>query len=177
MFFLTCIYLSFWSDNIVVRCWRKKSTNLWPSGAAPWNPGCRTGLFYLLSQFCFVFIPKVPHRFFFIFYPSFQLFIPPSQFCFVFIPKVGCILRGKSGIRHQVWQFSAQNCSWFSDLVHQIAREKQYPGKNIQNISFSHFRDELSVARCLCWFSIVNPLCFSQPSVSTGTHFHSWQLI
>ena len=127
----------------------------------------------------FLFYPPLP--FLFLFYPPSQFFFPflpplPILLCF-YIPKVGCILRGKSGIRHQVWQFSAQNCSWFSDLVHQIAREKQYPGKKIQNISFSHFRDELSVARCLCWFSIVKPLCFSQPSVSTGTHFHSWQLI
>ena len=57
----------------------------------------------------------------------------------------------------------------FWDLVHQIAREKQYPGKKIQNISFSHFPDELSGARCLCWFSIVKPLWFL--GASTGTHF------
>ena len=103
----------------------------------------------------------LPHRSFFHPFPIFFLLSPFPIFALFYIPKVGCILRGKSGIRHQVWQFSAQNCSWFSDLVHQIAREKQYPGKKIQNISFSHFRDELSVARCLCWFSIVKPLCFS----------------
>ena len=33
------------STPLCLRCWKRRSTNLWPSGAAPWNPDCRTGFF------------------------------------------------------------------------------------------------------------------------------------
>ena len=132
------------APNIVTRCWRKKSTNLWPSGVAPWKPDCRTGF---LSQFSF------------------------PRFWFHHISEVQFDLSEKnldySGTNFD--SFLLRIAPGFWDLVHQIAREKQYPGKKIQNISFSHFPDELSGARCLCWFSIVKPLWFL--GASTGTHF------
>ena len=49
-------------------CWRKKSTNLWPSGAAPWKLECRTGFFLFASEICLLISLKLD-----------------------------CILRGKSG--------------------------------------------------------------------------------
>ena len=36
------------STLLCLRCWKRRSTNLWPSGAAPWNLDCRTGFLFLL---------------------------------------------------------------------------------------------------------------------------------
>ena len=38
------------STLLCLRCWKRRSTNLWPSGAAPWNPDCRTGFLFLLIK-------------------------------------------------------------------------------------------------------------------------------
>ena len=38
------------STPLCLRCWKRRSTNLWPSGAAPWNPDCRTGFLFLLIK-------------------------------------------------------------------------------------------------------------------------------
>ena len=77
------------APNIVTRCWRKKSTNLWPSGVAPWKPDCRTGF---LSQFSF---------------PLFGFHHISEAWVAIWFKWE------KSGLfRNQLWQFSAQNCSW-----------------------------------------------------------------